>query len=880
MRKIVGLNYYYKLDCMIKECIEKAALNPFEQFIFIVEDKKMVEQRFFLYTHHLVNIEIMTFSQYVRQLQIRHHLTAHKVISDVELTYHLYAILKENKFDCFNTDKPYPLIKELIKLVKEIDLNQTHYFSDHPKLNDFMSIYSLLKDRLNHTTHLSLERLLYEHEFTEEKSHIYIECDHIVEKLRMDLIEKLSEFHDITLMYTWSDDMRLFNAPHQLSDYIVVDEETDITKQLFSRSTHKTDNIAYTFKEATPLSEVKRVVYTILQDIVDNNRKYEDYMIVYPDDTYKQLLERILTSRNIPHNLKITKSCVYDYDYKLILNKIDEINASDMNGFVEELLKEDLSESYKTYLKDIAYDYSMNNIEFKEFFMNTYNINHSEVNTSKDTLKVVSLEQVKSHNKKHIFILGMNETVLPALIKDTSLLLDEDILALRRWVSTPLTTLERSGLLQSDILKALQCPNHTMTFSYSANDLSGKPKLPSSLYLQLEKIFDLKELQLNTYMSKDDFYLNGGTYDDFIINNHISHYTNEKGKLSPLNKDIVSSLYKSTLSVSQIETYNKCPYLYFIQYGLGIYPLNDNELKSNELGSLVHYILSQCLNEDKDINTLVDYYLSKNEVFENKVNQSAMNQYFIEQLKKDLKITLNVLHSINAITKFTNIALEEKVEDKIHSLDFKGFVDRVDTYENYLSIIDYKSSNKDIDLNLAMQGFNIQMLLYLKMMTKKYEKDPAAVLYFNTKRRILASSDSIFNSFSETEFESMYKFGGYVIDNNGSVIRAIDPTIDKKSNIINVSYTKKDGKYKGHVLTNVQLQLLFKYIEDHIYDLYQNMASGHIEIAPKGSDDNATHTKVNPCRYCDYRSVCHFDIFYNEYTNVEFYDLEEKLGGE
>ena len=50
MRKVTGLNYYYKLDCMIKECIEKAALNPFEQFIFIVEDKKMVEKRFFLYT--------------------------------------------------------------------------------------------------------------------------------------------------------------------------------------------------------------------------------------------------------------------------------------------------------------------------------------------------------------------------------------------------------------------------------------------------------------------------------------------------------------------------------------------------------------------------------------------------------------------------------------------------------------------------------------------------------------------------------------------------------------------------------------------------------------------------------------------------------------
>jgi hypothetical protein len=86
----------------------------------------------------------------------------------------------------------------------------------------------------------------------------------------------------------------------------------------------------------------------------------------------------------------------------------------------------------------------------------------------------------------------MNETVLPALIKDTSLLLDEDIKGLREGhIPTPLTTLERLGIIQNDILKALQCPYHTLTLSYSANDLTGKPRLPSSLYLQLEKIEDI-----------------------------------------------------------------------------------------------------------------------------------------------------------------------------------------------------------------------------------------------------------------------------------------------------------------------------------------------------------------------------------------------------
>ena len=37
---------------------------------------------------------------------------------------------------------------------------------------------------------------------------------------------------------------------------------------------------------------------------------------------------------------------------------------------------------------------------------------------------------------------------------------------------------------------------------------------------------------------------------------------------------------------------------------------------------------------------------------------------------------------------------EKKVQDQIHDIAFKGFVDRIDTYDHYVSIIDYKSSAK------------------------------------------------------------------------------------------------------------------------------------------------------------------------------------------
>lgn len=117
----------------------------------------------------------------------------------------------------------------------------------------------------------------------------------------------------------------------------------------------------------------------------------------------------------------------------------------------------------------------------------------------------------------------------------------------------------------------------------------------------------------------------------------------QKINLLPYLKILLQNLYSPTLSVSQIETYNKCPFLYFIQYGLGIYPLKEQQLMPNELGSLVHYVLSININDQQDISQLVNQYIAEDEVLSQKIATSKVNQYFIEQLKKDLKITLTVL---------------------------------------------------------------------------------------------------------------------------------------------------------------------------------------------------------------------------------------------
>ena len=891
MRIISGINYYSKLETMIQECVKAAQDHPFEEYLFICDEPSCVEKMFLNRISYLINIRVLSWQDFLKDLQIEYHLTAHHVILYSELVYHLQHILKQYHFRCFETDQPYPLIDQLIPLLRELELSLTDFqnidLSNQPKFVDYVNLQNYLYERLDEYTHLTMESLFKDIDFHQGYRHIYIEADHLFQPSRQDIIQRLSQYHDLTLLYTYHHDQRLMNLPYESLCHNAVEYQQSrfLSDNLFLQSPEicQESKELYTFVSPTPLQEVKRVVHMIYQKIVDEHLRYLDFVIVYPNSSYLDLLLRFLNECHIPHHSPIVESCQYDYSYQHILQSIDALSSMRVKDFAQELMTMELDADYIHYFETLLeYDDVMTNDEFKQFFVMTYKKNHQTINKNQDYVRVCSIEEVRVECAKHIYILGMNETILPRFIKDTSLLLNEDITFLRqRHVSTPLSTMELLGVHENDILKALLQPYLSMTFSYSTSTLSGETLLPSSLYKQLNKMYQFKKAVIPTYVSLDDFYSQGGQMDTKdIINQHIHHYLETKNQPVSLDESTVKDLYSSTMSVSQMETYNQCPFLYFIQYGLGIYPLKDHQLKSNELGSLVHYVLSKCIKKDDDIDSLVESYLNKNEELKTKVLASKINIYFIDQLKQDLVITIRVLKHILDTSLFDISAQEKKIEDDILGIHFKGFVDRIDVYKNYVSIIDYKSSQKDIDLNLAMQGFHIQMLVYLKMITKIYQKDPAAVLYFNTKRRVLSSSQSFNEDIDQNDLLDLYRYGGYVIDDDHhEIITSLDPSMDRKSHIINVTYVKKNDSYKGHILTPSQLDCLLKEIENHIYELYSKMMNGCITITPKGSDQSTVHTQVNPCRYCSYHSICQFDVFYNDYDLVQFYNVEEKLGG-
>lgn len=776
-------------------------------------------------------------------------------------------------------------------------------------------------------------------------NHYIFITEKILNKRCFQLIKEIDKYCDVTILINDCNDSRDLNIPFKKikgDDYFDNFDSSylnHLNNYLFSlqapKFPHKTP--LYSLAQTTPKAQIESVVLDIYQKIVDNKMHYHDFAIYYPNQEYLELLTETLDNFNIPHNIKKTiifkefeaclswlKYCCSNDDNDLlelletkVINGYSDFNYLDIikknyleTGVIEDPFTAkynftncctltDFSSVMLSFIKNEII-YSQNQAALINFFNNLTSL---QTFTIKDFYYLVEkLKPVLKEDKQicsdhlyllnynqcysgilecsDIYLVGVNETIVPAQYKDTGILLDQDYQILN------LPDLNyQIGLNQNNILKALNSNTNFTAICFSNATIDGQPLLKSSLYNQLTQMFSITKIDpQNDYLHhslKNKLYLlNKQDPDSKQLNTIIKHYKQSNNQPDHLS----IPLFSSQLSSSKLETYNSCPYKYFNQYGLKIYPFKQPLFQINEIGTITHYVLEKTSPLFKDshavqkidhsyikklINKHVDEYIDINGL--NDKLKYGTNHFIITMIKEDLINTIIVLINQMKITDFKIINNEVEINYNYHDFKFNGIVDRVDQYNNYLKIIDYKSSNKDLDISLAIQGFNIQMLLYLDALTKQMKLDKGALLYFNTKKRILASSLKITEEENSINFFKQYKMNGYV---NEEVIEAIDNSIEKESTVIKAKFVKKDDCYKGNILSSFSFERLLAYVNKHIQELYQELISGNIQINPKGSDDATTHTKVNPCNYCNYRSLCNFDVFYNDYTLVNTENLE------
>ena len=338
-----------------------------------------------------------------------------------------------------------------------------------------------------------------------------------------------------------------------------------------------------------------------------------------------------------------------------------------------------------------------------------------------------------------------------------------------------------------------------------------------------------------------------------------------------LSKEAATALYGAPLmlSASQLETYNGCAFRYFLTYGL---LLRERELAGMEprsMGSIQHAALYRYFTDLKKAGT--DFTeIQKEDCFnaiagavdaEAKENSSllyetsAYYKYIVLRMKDIAARTAWEVVKFYRSSRFRPYGFEVKIGtgEKIPALSvkapdgkelakIKGIIDRADTAEyngkTLVSIVDYKSSAKDLDITLAKDGITLQPLLYSAALCNSMEDAaPAAMFYLQMNDPVLAEAEV--KGDLEGALDKKMKPKGWLVD---------DPDI--------IGAYAKDGqdtfipKEKTTLVTPEELKDRIHTANQKIQASAMGIAEGNIGAIPYQT------YKHDACAYCQYHGIC------------------------
>ncbi|MCT4595815.1 MAG: helicase-exonuclease AddAB subunit AddB [Anaeromicrobium sp.] len=262
--------------------------------------------------------------------------------------------------------------------------------------------------------------------------------------------------------------------------------------------------------------------------------------------------------------------------------------------------------------------------------------------TTIDQVLVGNISRSKSHDIKALFVVGVNDGILPKKREDDKILSSEERLFMRN-MDIPIYYDDNKKSLEErfTIYSSLGKPTEYLWISYPLANEEGKALRPSILIDRIKKIFP--KLIEKSDMSYEDLNLSlvtrpNSTFKylvenlrNYVDGNDISEnwfhvynwYKNEPG-WKDLSEQVINGLfYKNKenyiyerdaknlynvpihASVSRLEKFVNCPFSHFIRYGLRPEERKIFEIKSPDVGELFHQSMEKFT--DKLKNDSIDW---------------------------------------------------------------------------------------------------------------------------------------------------------------------------------------------------------------------------------------------------------------------------------
>lgn len=364
-----------------------------------------------------------------------------------------------------------------------------------------------------------------------------------------------------------------------------------------------------------------------------------------------------------------------------------------------------------------------------------------------------------------------------------------------------------------------------------------KSKLP-----QIQKSIEVQKQRETNIIFEPELHQSCSEYDGILFpydNDSISNH-----RLT----ELLSSFTVKQYSVSQLETYAKCPFKFFIERIIGIEKIEEptEDIEAIEMGRILHSILYEFYSRIRDENIDLKNCDKKNiedakkyiyEIADKKIAQSFFKSpiTFYEK-EKLMGIEGNFDESI--LGKF--IEYESKANDdfkpmffevsfgslkkeegldkilssdepiKIDGLKLRGKIDRIEISkdENSFNIVDYKLNGKKPSFQELKEGISLQLPVYLfaaeKLLERKYNKmfSPNEMFIYSLK-------------YSEDEFGK------------------IKVPLSRKK--------EEEIKTIGQLINSTMA---------HIKNYINLISEGKFNLSPHEDREKIV------CRYCQFKSVC------------------------
>ena len=335
-------------------------------------------------------------------------------------------------------------------------------------------------------------------------------------------------------------------------------------------------------------------------------------------------------------------------------------------------------------------------------------------------------------------------------------------------------------------------------------------------------------------------------------------------------RSTVERLYgkRLMLSASQIDKAASCRFAYFMRYGLRARERKEARVDPAQFGTFVHYVLehtAQEVGEHGGFPTMeLEPVLSiarkhmtayTKEFFEPIAGRTQRETYLFQRNLEEVELVVEQLWQELRQSSFQPSGYEVTFgpgEGSLPAIDvpngsmpaqIRGAIDRVDTWQGYFRVVDYKTGSKDFDYCDILTGVGLQMLIYLFALEQLDQGKGAGVLYFPARIPLESAADV-----PEEGARKLIRRQGLLLADE-DLLTAMENSEAFK---LLPCKRKKDGSLSGDLGTREQFQKLKDYVFDTVAALVDQISGGNVDPNPyvRGGGHDA-------CRFCEFSAACH-----------------------